>query len=438
MAELKKSLGTLRLTFYGVGTIVGAGIYTVIGAAAGQAGTDLWLSFIFAAIAASVSAMSYAELSSTYPNAGAEFIFVRKAFPKIDIPSFLTGWTIAFHSSATIAAVLLAFSGYFNTFFNMPSLLISYGILLVLSLISITGITKSSTANIIMVSIQLLGLLLLIVFGLLETGPPKAEFFKIESISGTLAATATLFFIYTGFEHMAALGSEVKNPGKTIPRAFLMTMVITTIIYLFIAFTVLNIADPSALANVDSPLSLAASNLNNWLPVILAIAALFATANAAFSGIISISRLLFGMASVGELPKFMTKTNAQKVPWVTTIVVMAAVAGFLLLGDIKIVAGMSSLGALLVFVAVNVALIVLRFKAPEQERPFKVPLAIGRVPILPILAILISLSLIIQFNWQVYSAFVGAVIVGIVLDYFLDKKSKDEIDPEKEKELFNH
>ena len=81
---------------------------------------------------------------------------------------------------------------------------------------------------------------------------------------------------------------------------------------------------------------------------------------------------------------------------------------------------------------------MLRFKAPEQERPFKVPLAIGRVPILPILAILISLSLIIQFNWQVYSAFVGAVIVGIVLDYFLDKKSKDEIDPEKEKELFNH
>lgn len=438
MAELKKSLGTLRLTFYGVGTIVGAGIYTVIGAAAGQAGTDLWLSFVFAAIAASVSALSYAELSSTYPNAGAEFIFVRKAFPKIDIPSFLTGWTIAFHSSATIAAVLLAFSGYFNTFFSVPSLLISYGVLIILSLISITGIKKSSTANIIMVSIQLLGLFILIVVGLAETGPPKAEFFKVESFSGTLAATATLFFIYTGFEHMAALGSEVKNPGKTIPRAFLMTMVITTTIYLFIAFTVLNIADPSALANVDSPLSLAASNLNNWLPVVLAIAALFATANAAFSGIISISRLLFGMASVGELPKFMTKTNAHKVPWVTTIVVMAAVAGFMLLGDIKIVAGMSSLGALLVFVAVNIALIVLRFKAPDKDRPFKVPLSVGKVPILPILAIIISLSLVIQFDWKVYAAFVGAIVVGILLDYFLDKREKKDIDPEKEKELFNH
>ncbi|PVW13722.1 APC family permease [Marixanthomonas spongiae] len=438
MAELKKSLGTLRLTFYGVGTIVGAGIYTVIGAAAGQAGTDLWLSFIFAAIAASVSAMSYAELSSTYPNAGAEFIFVRKAFPKIDIPSFLTGWTIAFHSSATIAAVLLAFSGYFNTFFSVPSILVSYVVLLVLALISITGIKKSSTANIIMVSIQLLGLFILIAVGLAETGPPKAEFFKVESFSSTLAATATLFFVYTGFEHMAALGSEVKNPGKTIPRAFLLTMVFTTIIYLLISFTVLNIADPSELAKVNSPLSLAASNLNSWLPVSLAVAALFATANAAFSGIISISRLLFGMASVGELPKFMAKTNTQKVPWVTTLIVMAAVSGFILLGDIKIVAGMSSLGALLVFVAVNVALIVLRFKSPDKEKPFKVPLSIGKVPVLPILAILISLSLIVQYEWQVYAAFVGAIIVGVILDYFLDKRPKKEIGAEKEKELFNH
>lgn len=436
-AELKKSLGTLRLTFYGVGTIVGAGIYTVIGAAAGQAGSDLWLSFIFAAIAASVSAMSYAEMSSTYPNAGAEFIFVRKAFPKLDIPSFLTGWTIAFHSSTTIASVLLAFSGYFNTFFSMPSILVSYGVLIVLSLISITGIKKSSTANIIMVSIQLLGLFILIVVGLSETGPPKAEFFKVKSFSGTLAATATLFFVYTGFEHMAALGSEVKNPGKTFPRAFLLTMVFTTIIYLLISFTVLNIADPSELAKVDSPLSLAASNLNGWLPVALALAALFATANAAFSGIISISRLLFGMASLGELPKFMTKTNAQKVPWVTTLLVMAAVGGFILLGDIKIVAGMSSLGALLVFVAVNVALIVLRFKAPDKERPFKVPLSIGKVPVLPILAILISLSLVIQYDRQVYAAFVGAIILGIILDYFLDKRPKEKLDPEKEKELFN-
>ena len=189
---------------------------------------------------------------------------------------------------------------------------------------------------------------------------------------------------------------------------------------------------------MDSPLSLAASNLNNWLPIALAVAALFATANAAFSGIISISRLLFGMASVGELPKVMTKTNAQRVPWVTTLVVMVAVAAFLILGDIKIVAGMSSLGALLVFVAVNIALIVLRFKAPDKERPFKVPLSIGKITILPILAILISFSLVIQFDWEVYVAFVGAIIVGIILDYFLDKKSKNEMDPEKEKELFNY
>jgi APA family basic amino acid/polyamine antiporter len=437
MTGLKKSLGVLRLTFYGVGTIVGAGIYTVIGAAAGQAGYDLWLSFIFAAVTASFSALSYAELSSAYPHAGAEFFFVKKAFPKIDLPSFLTGWTIAFHSSATIAAVLLAFSGYLNVFFNIPQLWVSYGMLALLALLNITGIKKSSTANIIMVSIQLLGLLIFIVIGLGETGPPAKELFKIDSLQNTIAATATLFFIYTGFEHMAALGSEVKNPGKTIPMAFLLTMLITTVIYLLISFTVLNIANPFELAKVNSPLFLAASNLNAWLPKILGVAALFATANAAFSGILSISRLLYGMAVVGELPVFMEKVNKQKAPWAASLVVLIAAAAFLLLGDIKILAGMSSLGALLVFIAVNVSLIVLRYKAPDHKRPFKVPLSIGKLPLLPIFAILISAILAIQYNWQVYAAFAGAIVVGIMLDYFLDKSPKRELKPEEEKEIFS-
>ena len=144
------------------------------------------------------------------------------------------------------------------------------------------------------------------------------------------------------------------------------------------------------------------------------------------------------MAIVGELPKFMTKVNAQKVPWVTTFVVMAALGCFLLLGEIKIVAGMSSLGPLLVFVAVNIALIVLRFKEPQQNRPFRVPLSIGKVPVLPILAILVSLTLIIQYEGVVYAAFDGAIIVGIVLDYFLDKRPRKEVEDNEENELFNH
>ena len=438
MTELKKELGKLRLTFYGVGTIVGAGIYTVIGAAAGQAGYDLWLSFILAAIAASLSALSYAELTSTYPHAGAEFLFVRKAFPKVDLPSFLSGWTIAFHSSATIAAVLIAFSGYLNVFFGASPLLVSFGMLILLFLFSITGIKKSSTANIIMVSIQLVGLLILITIGINQTGPPGMEFFKVDSFRNAIAATATLFFIYTGFEHMAALGSEVKNPGKNIPVAFLLTMLVSTLIYLLIAYTVLSIANPYELANTNSPLSFAASKLNSSLPRVLGIAALFATTNAAFSGLISISRLLYGMAVTGELPAFMEKVNKHKVPWTATVVVLIAVAGFLLIGNIKIVAGMSSLGALLVFIAVNISLIVLRIKAPDEKRPFKVPIAIGKIPLLPLLAILISALLALQYDWGVYIAFGVAILVGILFDCLLDKNKKRTLNQKEEKELFSH
>lgn len=420
-----------------MGTVVGAGIYTVIGAAAGVAGNDLWLSFIVAAIATGLSALSYAELSSTYPNAGAEFVFVRTAFPKTDISSFLTGWTIAFHSSATIAAVLLAFAGYFGVFFKLPKLAICYGLLSLLMMLNISGLKKSSNANVLMVTIQLLGLLLLVALGLARTGLPTSEFFKIESLPKTFAASAMLFFIFTGFEHMASLGSEVKDPGKSIPRAFLLTMCIATVIYLLVCITVLRISTPGELAKVDSPLSTAALNLNAWLPMVLATAALFATANAAFSGIIAVSRLLFGMAAMGELPAVVEKTNSKKVPWAASLIVVAFVSLFLLLGNISVVAGMSSLGALLVFITVNVALIVLRFKAPNQIRPFRVPLSVGKVPVLPVIAIVISVFFTLQYSWQVYAAFSAAIVVGVVLDYFLDRHPRKTLSSE-EKEVLAH
>lgn len=428
MAKLKKSLGVARLTFYGVGTIVGAGIYTVIGAAAGQAGYQLWLSFVLAAVAAVLAALSYAELSSTFPNAGAEFIFLRKAFPDKDLPSFLTGWTIFFHSSATVAAVLIAFAGYFSNFFQLPNWTLSYGLLLILFVLAVLGIKKSSTINVIMVSLSLLGLLLLISFGYFQAGLPEAKMFEIPDFGSALTATGTLFFVYTGFEHMAALGSEAKKPGKTIPLAFLLTMIITSIIYLLIVFVVLQVAKPEELSSVNSPLSLAAGNINSWLPSVLGIAALFATANAAFSGILSISRVMYGMASKAELPAFLQKTNSKKAPWAATMVVAIGIGIFLLFGEIKTVAGMSSLGALLVFIAINVSLIRLRYKAPDKKRPFAVPLSVGKLPILPLLSILVCLALALQFSGTVYLGFGGAIVIGVVFDYFFDKHQKSEED----------
>jgi len=413
--NLERTLGTVRLAFYGVGTIVGAGIYTVIGAAAGQAGEGLWLSFVFAAIAASLSALSYAELCSTYPDAGAEFLFARKAAPEWDIPSFLVGWTIFFHSSATIAAVLMAFGGYLGVFVSLPALFVSYGLLIALLLASLTGIEKSSMLNMLMVSFQILGLLLLIAFGLGTSGLPDRTAFQVPSFGGALAGTGTLFFIYTGFEHMASLGSEVKHPERTIPRALLLTILITTLIYLPLSFIVLSVATPSELADANAPLALVGGMLHPWLPLVLGVAALFATANAAFSGLISVSRLLFGMASEGEVSGHIGKTNRRKAPWVATLLVSSAVALLLLFGEIRVVAGMSSLGALTIFITVNLSLITLRVRAPRENRPFKVPLAIGRIPLPPVAAILVCLTLIVQYEWKVYAAFFVAVVAGVIL-----------------------
>ena len=426
MAKLERSLGSIRLAFYGVGTIVGAGIYTVIGAAAGQAGYGLLYSFMLAAIAAGLSALSYAELASTYPSAGAEFTFVKKAFPRRHWPAFLTGWTVTFHGAATIAAVLLAFGGYLRTFVDLPQLLLCYGLLLGLVAIALSGIKKSSTATVIMVLVQLAGLLVLVVVGLYAEGAPAAkQVVAAPPIDGVIAATATLFFIFTGFEHMSALSGEVKDPGRSIPRAYLLTMLFTTGTYLLIGFTVLQISVPSEIAGVDSPLSMAASNVNSWLPIVVAIAALFATANGAFSGLLAVSRLLFGMAKTRELPSAMTKTNVAHAPWVSILVVTGAVSIFLLFGDIKTVASMSSLGALLVFSAVNVSLIKLRLMKSAASGPFKVPLNVGMIPIPSVVAILISLSLATQYTWKTYAALAVAIAIGIAMHGVLGQDQQD-------------
>lgn len=438
MAELKKSLGTIRLTLFGIGTTIGGGIYSVIGVAAGQADYSLWISLIVAAIAAGLSALSYAELASSFPNAGAEFIFVSRAFPKTHTPNFLTGWLIAFHSAATTAAVLLAFSGYFTAFIKLPELIISYSLLVLLTLFNITGIKKSSTINIILVSAQLLGLLILVAGIFLAKKSIGPQTFSFDLDPGVFAATATLFFIYTGFEHMAALGSEVKNPGKNIPKAYLFTVLATTVFYILIGAAIFQVAKPNELAGTNSPLTLAAGNVGPQLAMVIGVAALLATANASFSGIISVSRLLYGMAVKGEMPGSFAKLNKNKAPWVTSLVVAALAGAFLLFGEIKTVAGMSSLGALMVFVMVNISLIRLRYIKPDLERPFRVPLSIGKMPLLPILAILVCLALITQYDWKIYVVFTGVVVVGLILHKLLKHQPKEGLSEKDEADLFKH
>lgn len=432
METLRKELGTVRLTFYGVGTIVGAGIYAIIGVVAGQAGHGMWLAFVFAAVAASLSALSYSELSSAFPKAGAEYVFLRQAFPRKPVISFITGYFITVHGAATFATVVLAFAGYFTRFWDVPSLQTAYIVLALSTVFNISGIRKASWINVAFTSAQILGLLLLVYAGV--TSPEFGEVLTLPVVIewNLFAATATTFYVFTGYEHMATMAEEAREPGKTIPRAFIFSLLFTTVIYLLIVLAALALVSPQALAGSDSPLALAGAKRFPWMGTVIAIGALLATANVSLSASLSVSRMMYGMSSQGDMPRLLSRLSPQKSPWVAAILLAVAVGILIPFGKIKLVASISSLGALMVFALVNLAVIVLRFRQPELERPFRVPLAFGRFPVLPALGVLVSVLLATLFDSEVYLIFLIAVIVGVAAYRFGTSGSRPNAEaPEK-------
>ena len=214
---------------------------------------------------------------------------------------------------------------------------------------------------------------------------------------------------------MAALSEEAKRPGKDLWRAFLLALLFTTVIYLSVVFSILSLLEISNLASSISPLKDAASRFSPVLGTAIGISALLATANAVLSASVSVSRILFGMARSGDLPQVLSKTTTKaKSPWVSAVLVALVAGGFVLVGEIKFVASLSSLGATLVFTAVNLAVIVLRITAPDLDRPFRIPLRIGKIPIFPVLGVIVSLAIASQYSFPVYGAFFGAAAVGII------------------------
>ncbi|MGZ9109469.1 MAG: APC family permease [Micavibrio sp.] len=421
MADLKRSLTLTQLVFYGVGTMVGAGIYSIIGAAAGEAGDHLWVSFLFAAFVAFLTILSYAELASMMTKAGAEYQFMKKAFPDWRLLSFMAGYLIALNASATSATVALAFSGYLDVFIAVPAIVTAFVLLAVCTTINITGIRQSTWISVGLVCIEVAGLLLIIWAGF-QKGDIENSFQSMPSldeIGGIFAATALIFFIFIGFEDIVNLSEETIDPDKNVPRALLISISITALLYILVALSAIALSTPEELAGSDSPLTLAASNAAPWMGQALAIAALFATASTALISLISISRLLFGMARAGDMPKALSKTlSGRQTPWVAALTLFGAACLFLPLGEVKVVASISSFGVLLVFIGVHAAMITLRYRQPDLQRGFKVPLSIGRLPLLPPLGIVMALALLTRFEPLVYLVGGGAVGFGI-LAYFL-------------------
>ncbi len=291
---LKRELGLLEVTLSGVGIILGAGIYVLIGQAAGLAGNAIWLAFVFSAIIALFTGLSYAELSSMFPKAGAEYDYVANAFNSR--LAFVIGWLVFLSGVLAAATVALGFAGYFSALTSVPMLISAMVLLIVLSVLLAYGVKETARFAVISTLIEVAGLVIIILIGLPHLG--SVNYWEMpQGFSGLFAASALIFFAYQGFESMVKFSEETKNPETTVPKALIFAIIISVILYVLVALSVVSLLGWQQLAVSNAPFAdIVSGTLGPDAAVVIAVIALFATANTALMSMYASSRILYGMA----------------------------------------------------------------------------------------------------------------------------------------------
>lgn len=424
MAELKRHLGLFHTTMYGVGLILGAGIYALIGDAAGSTGNSIWISFVLAAISAVFTGLSYAELSSMYPKAAAEYSFIKNAF-KNNFLAFLIGWLTLFVATISASAIALGFAGYFTQIFEIPIVIVAALIIVTLSFVNFFGIRESSSMNIIFTIIEAAGLGLVIWVGLAMTDVDIDYFDMPHGYSGIFSAFTLVFFAYIGFENIVNIAEEIKNPKKILPRAIILAIVITAIIYILVAISAVRVLSWQELDSSVAPLAdVIKTALGQELGFAVLIIALFATTNTILIMLVSGSRILYGISIDKALPIiFSVIHHKRKTPWIAVASIGVLSIGFVFIGDISTVANISVFAIIMVFVLVNFSLIWLRYKEPNAERQFKTPITVKKFPVLAGLGIITPILGIMQLDlFVIIMGFV--VLCSGALFYFVYNKIK--------------
>jgi len=385
MAELRRTLGLWQLTVSGVGIVIGAGIYVLIGEAAADAGSMLWLSFVLAAVLAALTGLSYAELAGLFPRAGAEYEFARQAFN--EFTGFMAGWMMIAANLVAAAAVSIGFAQYLRHFVDIPAPAAAIGLLAVLTLVVISGVHRSIWLSVVLVAAQIGGLLLVIVSG----GPHLGERSLIEGAhtSGVLAASALVFFAFIGFDEIVTLSEETRDAARVVPRALLLALGISTLLYVAVGAVAVSAVGAEALASSERPLALVMDDaLGGRASSVIAALALAATTNTTLLVLTAASRLIYGMSRGGALPPVFVRLAPQsQAPWVAALAGFAVAAPFALSGRIGLVAEVTNFAVYAIFITVNLAVIRLRFTRPSAVRTFRIPIMVGATPVTAVLGI---------------------------------------------------
>ncbi len=376
--KLRRALSTPLLTLYGLGVTVGAGIYVLIGATAETAGAYAAVSFIVAALVVSLTALSYAELATRYPVSAGEAAYVEAGFSAVWL-SVIVGLAVALSGMISASAVAMGAGSYLQALTGLPERGLTIGVVVLMGLIALWGIAESVFVAAVITVVEICGLLFVIGWGAFAAEPEGfalAEMvpaFDLEIWRGILAASLLAFFAFVGFEDMANVAEEVKDPERTIPKAIMWTLLLATLLYVATAATVLAVVPLATLSTASAPLALVFTAAPETVQNTFGLVAIVATVNGVLIQTIMASRVLYGLADRGHLPAVLAKVAPRtRTPAVATLIIVTAILLLTQTLPIATLAEKTSQVVLFVFVLVNLSLIRIKYKGPGPGGHFRV------------------------------------------------------------------
>ncbi len=446
--SLKRTLGPLNLTAMGIGAIIGAGLFVITGpVAASYAGPGILISFILAAIVCVFSALCYAEFASMIPIAGSAYSYAYASLG--ELAAWIMGWVLLCEYLFSPSTVAAGWSGYFvslmhdvgwdiaatwagapfsydvvngwqttGSILNLPAIMIVGIIGLMVAL----GIQTAAFVNNLLVAVKLGVIALFIICGfafinweyLQPLIPPNTGVFGQFGWSGVVRGAGVVFFAFIGFDAIAPLAQEAKNPQRDLPIGMLGSLGVSTIAYVLVGVVLLGAVNYTQLGAPDS-FGIAVQAFGPrfiWLNYVVKIAILAGLTTVVLVMIMGMARILFVMSLDGLLPKIFSKTHPRfKTPFFSTIFVTIVMIFFAGAFPVEILGQLTSMSTLLVFVIVALGILILRRKQPEAQRPFKVPLG-PTIPLLAILTCVGAMSAIPSVTWL---QLVGWLAAGLII-----------------------
>ncbi len=423
--ELKRVMGPGLLLLFIIGDILGTGIYALTGVVAEEVGGVVWLPFLIAFVVAMITAFSYLELVTKYPQAAGAALYTHKAFG-IHFLTFLVAFTVMTSGITSASTAARAFAENLQKGFGMDTadgltMVVAIGFMLLVAAVNIRGVGESVKANVVLTCVELSGLLLVIFVAVFAMSEGRADFsrvvvFETPSDKGMFlavtTATSLAFFAMVGFEDSVNMAEETKEPARIFPKIMLTGLGITGLIYVLVSISAVALVPPGELSKEGAtPLLLVVQTGAPDLPIgaLFPFISMFAVANSALINMLMASRLLYGMANEGVLPPVLGKVlPGRRTPWVAILFTTVLAVGLItFVGEVSELGGTTALLLLGVFTLVNVAVLVLRRDSVEHEH-FVAP------SWLPILGALSCAYLVGPWSGRSTEQYwIAAVLIGI-------------------------